>query len=228
ATETPPPTVTAETTETPTPTETPSPTPVTYRILNAVVANERIACNYGPGSLYLNDEALRQGLKLQVFGRDINSGWAYVHPDGYMDDVDPGRDKLCWVDLRFISLLDGEIEDLEIVYPGKVKLPSSDYWDPPKNVYTARSRSNPDKLSIYWDAFILQPGDMESANAPRYLLELWLCKGGELVFTPVFAWDNNVVVDDEAGCAEPSNGMIYISEKHGYPGPVVIPWTERP
>jgi hypothetical protein len=221
-------TSTPEPTETPMPTETPSPTPVVYRILNGVVANERIACNYGPGALYLNDEALRQGLKLQVFGRDINSGWAYVHPDGYMDDINPDKDKLCWVDLRFITLLDGGIEDLEIVYPGKVKLPPSNYWDPPKNVYTARSKSNPDKLSIYWDAFILQPGDMESATAPRYLLELWLCKGDELVFTPVFAWDNNFVADDEAGCAEPSNGVIYISEKHGYPGPVVIPWTEYP
>lgn len=220
-------TVTPEATETPLPTETPSPTPVTYQVLNAVVASERIACNYGPGRLYLNDEALRQGLKLQVFGRDVNSGWVYVHPDGYMDDVNPNNDKFCWVELRFITL-EGEIEDLEVVYPGKVQLPRSDYWDPPKNVYTLRSKSNPNKLSIFWDAFILQPGDMESANAPRYLLELWLCKEGELVFTPIFAWDNNLVVDDEAGCAAPSSGVIYISEKHGYPGPVVIPWTEHP
>lgn len=219
------PSATATATQTPTqisiPTDTPTPTntPVVYQVLNGVVTNERIACNYGPGDLYLNDEALRRGIRLIVLGRDINSGWAYVQADGYQQP--------CWVNLEYIEM-DGGVDNLEPLYPGKVTLPRSDFWPPPQNVYTARSRSDPDKLSIYWDEFILQPGDMESANAPRYLLELWLCKGGELVFTPVFAWNNNVVVDDEAGCAEPSSGVIYLSEKHGYPGPVIIPWTAHP
>jgi hypothetical protein len=220
-TETPSATATQTPTQTATPTETPTPTatPVVYEIMNAVVANERIACNYGPGNLYLNDEALRQGIKLQALGRDINSGWAYVQADGYPSP--------CWVNLEYITL-DGEIENLEPLYPGKVKLPPSNFWPPPQNVYTVRSKTDGSKLSIYWDALILEPGDMESANAPRYLLELWLCKDGELTFTPIFAWNNNVVVDDEAGCSEPSSGVIYISEKHGYPGPVVIPWTPHP
>lgn len=190
-----------------------------YKTLNAVVAYERIACNYGPGDLYLNDEALRQGIKLQVLGRDINSAWGYVQADGYASP--------CWVNLAYIAL-DGEIENLEAVYPGKVAIPPSGYWPPPKNVYTARSKSDSNKLSIYWDEFILEPGDMESANASRYLLELWLRKDGKLTFTPVFAWNNNVVVEDEAGCSEPSSGVVYISEKHGYPGPVTIPWTPHP
>jgi hypothetical protein len=201
------------------PTETPTSTPIVYQILNAVVANERIACNYGPGDLYLNNEALRTGVRLQVFGTDINSGWAYVLADGFSEP--------CWVNLNAITL-EGEIENLKPVYPGEVILRPSKYWPPPQNVYSARSKSDANKLSIYWDEFILKPGDMESANAPRYLLELWLCKGGELVFTPIFAWNNNVVVEDEAGCAQPSSGVIYISEKHGYPGPVVIPWEPHP
>lgn len=226
-TATPTPTQTQTLTPTTTPTETPTPTatPIEYQILNAAVANERIACNYGPGDLYLNDEALRKGLKLQVFGRDVNSGWAYVHPEGYKDQNN--KDTLCWVNLEYITL-DGEIENLEPVYPGKVKLQPSNYWPSPKNIYTARSKSDSDKLSIYWDAFILEDGDMERPGAPRYLLELWLCKNGGLMFTPVFAWENSVVVDDEAGCLEPSSGVIYLSEKHGYPGPVTIPWEPHP
>lgn len=200
-------------------TATPTSTPIVYQTLNAVVANELSACNYGPGDLYLNNEVLRTGVRLQVFGTDINSGWAYVLADGFSEP--------CWVNLNTITL-EGELENLKPVYPGEVILPPSDYWPPPQNVYSARSKSDPNKLSIYWDEFILQPGDMESADAPRYLLELWLCKGGELVFTPIFAWNNNVVVEDEAGCAEPSSGVIYISEKHGYPGPVVIPWDPHP
>jgi hypothetical protein len=203
----------------PTPTATPTLTPVIHRTLNAVVANDRIACNYGPGDLYLNDETLLQGIKLQVLGRDVNSGWAYVHADGYPNP--------CWVHLEYITM-DGEVEDLEPVYPGKVTLHHSPYWDPPKNVYTARSKSNPGELSIYWDAFILGDGDMESPTAPRYLLELWLCRDGELAFAPYFAWENNLKVVDEAGCSEPSRGFIYLSEKHGYAGPVEIPWTPHP
>lgn len=203
----------------PVPTATPTLTPLVYRTLSAVVKNERIACNYGPGDLYLNDETLLQGIKLQVLGRDINSGWAYVQADGYATP--------CWVNIENITM-DGEIEDLEPLYPGKVTLLHSPYWDPPKNVYTARSRSNPDELSIYWDAFILADGDMESPTAPRYLLELWLCRDGALVFAPHFAWENNLKVVDEAGCAEPSRGFIYLSEKHGYAGPVEIPWSPHP
>lgn len=209
----------AAATSSPTATPTPTPTPVVHRILNAVVANDRIACNYGPGDLYLNDETLIQGLKLQALGRDVNSGWVYVQADGYASP--------CWVNLDYITMA-GEIEDLEVVYPGKVALQHSPYWDPPKNVYTARSKSDPNDLSIYWDAFILADGDMESPNAPRYLLELWLCRDGESVFAPYFAWENNLKVVDEAGCSEPSHGFIYLSEKHGYAGPVEIPWTPHP
>jgi hypothetical protein len=115
------PTITTTLTETPSatatqtvaqiPTETPTSTPIVYQIMSAVVANERIACNYGPGDLYLNNEALRSGVRLQVFGTDINSGWAYVLADGFSEP--------CWVNLNAITL-DGEIENLEPVYPGEV------------------------------------------------------------------------------------------------------------
>ena len=212
---------TANDSPTPTPTSTPTATPAkpTYQVLSGIISNERSACNYGPGSLYLNNETLRQGTNLQVLGRDINSTWAYVQADDYPEP--------CWVDLNNIAL-SGMVEDLEPVYPGAVALPPSDYWPAPANVYSARSKSDPDKLSIYWDEFILADGDLEGPGAPRYLLELWLCKNGTLTFTPIFATENNIVVEDEAGCTEPSSGVIYLAEKHGYPGPVVIPWEKHP
>lgn len=201
------------------PSATPTSTPIVLRELTGTIVNARSACNYGPGDLYLNNETLQNGLSLQVYGRNITSDWVYVLADGYKEK--------CWVSVKNVSL-DGSLDELEMLYPGKVTLPPSDFWDPPQNVYTARSRGNPDKLSIYWDEFILADGDLERSGAPRYLLELWLCKGGELTFTPIFAWQNNVVVDDEAGCSEPSHGVIYLAEKHGYPGPVNIPWEPHP
>lgn len=214
-------TVTSTSTAKPTdePTVTPTATPIVFKELTGLVVNSRSACNYGPGDLYLNNETLKDGLSLQVFGRNITADWVYVLADGFKEK--------CWISIKNVSL-DGSLDELEMLYPGKVSLPPSDFWDPPQNVYTARSKGSPDKLSIYWDEFILADGDLERSGAPRYLLELWLCKSGELTFTPIFAWQNNVVVDDEAGCSEPSHGVIYIAEKHGYPGPVKIPWQPHP
>lgn len=65
------------------------------------------------------------------------------------------------------------------------------------------------------------------------MLELWLCKDGELQFTPTGSWDltvprSTLQVQDEAGCSEPSRGIIYLAEKHGYAGPVKIPWPAYP
>jgi hypothetical protein len=34
-------------------------------------------------------------------------------------------------------------------------------------------------------------------------------------------------VIDEAGCAQPSHGRIFLVEVHGYVGPVEIPWPPK-
>ena len=151
---------------------------------------------------------------MQVLGRDIHSEWVYVQVQGY--------DSPCWVNPKYINM-NGDIASLESVYPGKVNIPLSYYWPAPKNVYAARTADGK-QVGIYWDEYILPDGEMESPDSPRYLAELWLCKDGKLTFTSVFAWQNNLLVDDEAGCSEPSSGVMYLVEKHGYSGPVTIPW----
>ncbi len=211
-------TLTPEATFTPTVTFTATSTPVVYQVLPAVVGMERTTCRYGPDIYFLDNETLKKGIKLEVFGRDINSTWAYVQADGYPEP--------CWVDLKNITL-QGDVALLEPVYPGKVKLPPSSIWPEPQNVYTVRTADG-SKVAIYWDEFILPDGELESPNSPRFLLELWLCKEGKLTFTPTFVWTNNLLVEDEAGCSEPSGGVIYLVEKHGYTGPVEIKWTPHP
>ena len=32
------------------------------------------------------------------------------------------------------------------------------------------------------------------------------------------------IANDEIGCNEPSHGKVYVQEKHGYGGPIEIPW----
>jgi len=60
-----------------------------------------------------------------------------------------------------------------------------------------------------------------------YFLEVWVCQGGNLVWLPVALpnqYSNEYTFTDEAGCAQPSNGLLYTVEKHGYSNPVEIPW----
>jgi hypothetical protein len=126
------------------------------------------------------------------------------------------------VNLNQITLV-GDAEKLKVLYPGEVGLPLSFLWPVPQNVYTARTADGK-QLAIYWDEYILPDGEIENPDSARYLLELWTCKNGVLTFESKFVWDNNIVITDESGCVEPSHGVIYLVEKHGYAGPVEIPW----
>lgn len=200
---------TATFTQTPTQTSTPEPV-----IMNAVVA-QHLSCNHGPGRYFLYRYGFIEDLSLTVYGKDIHSEWVYVQGNGYEDN--------CWVNLSQITL-EGDAENLKVLYPGEVGLPLSFLWPPPQNVYTARTADGK-QVTIYWDEYILPDGELESPDSPRYLLELWTCKAGELIFESKFVWDDDILVADEKGCSEPSHGVIYLVEKHGYAGPVEIPWT---
>ncbi|MGE5378924.1 MAG: TIR domain-containing protein [Bacteroidota bacterium] len=231
-TETSVPTETATATLTPTETLTsvfsPSPIP-TYLTLRGVPTS-RTACNYGPGNNYLYQEVMNTFNKMSVFGKALiydkgkQETWLYIQGDGY---------KLkCFVNAADVQLTGGGLENLQVVYPGgDVKLPGDIYkWPAPKNVEATRQG---DQVYISWDFFNLPLGEREDDQKPRYMLELWLCKNGELQFTPTGSWDATqarptVQVTDEVGCPEPSHGRIYLADKHGYKGPTEIPWPAYP
>jgi TIR domain len=231
ATETPTPTqvstLTATLTETaaPTPTatatSTPSLTPVpTFAILTGELVN-RVACRHGPGDIYLYRFGLIPGNRMEVRGRvDRGSGrgaqtWFWGLPEFFPD--------VCWVNARDVKL-SGEPSSLEVVYPDKVDLPilRNPRWPVPQSVEVERVG---DEVTISWDFFDVPPGERESENSPRYILELWLCRAGQVTFNPIPVYDvTKVSVVDQAGCAEPSHGRILLAEKHGYVGPVEIKW----
>ncbi len=213
-TNTPTATASPEATVTATFTPTVTATSTSLADLDGEVQADKLACRYGPGDLYLYQYGLIKGNKMQVLGRDIHSEWVYVQVQGF--------EKPCWVNPKYINV-NGDIASLESVYPGKVNIPLSYYWPAPKNVYAARTADGK-QVGIYWDEYILPDGEMESPQSPRYLAELWLCKDGKLTFNSIFAWQNNLLVDDEPGCSEPSSGVMYLVEKHGYSGPVTILW----
>jgi hypothetical protein len=86
-----------------------------------------------------------------------------------------------------------------------------------------------DEVTVRWDFFDVPPGERESEYSPRFILEAWLCRNGEVTFTPIPVYEfTTVSVIDQAGCTEPSHGRIFLSEVHGYVGPVEIKWPSHP
>jgi hypothetical protein len=217
-------TETASATETLTSTVTSTPAPI-YQTLTGVIANplsNLVACRYGPGDIYLYRFGPQNGIQMDISGKaEIHTlretqTWLWGLLDGYTDP--------CWVNARFVRL-NGDVSSLESVYPAKVNLPilpeSGWRWPAPQNVKAFRLG---DQINIYWDFYDVPLGERESESSPRYVLELWLCQDGQVVFAPRGAAESSLRVNDQAGCAELSHGQIYLAEKHGYIGPVQIPW----
>jgi hypothetical protein len=235
ATETPTPTqvstATATQTEMATPTATATATATesltpapTFAILTGELVN-RVACRHGPGDIYLYRFGLIPGNRMEVRGRvDRGSGrlaqtWLWGLPEFFPD--------VCWVNARDVKL-DGELSSLEVVYPDKVDLPflRDPRWPVPQNVEATRLG---DEVTISWDFFDVPEGERESPNSPRYVLEVWLCRDGQVTFNPIPIYDvTKLAVIDQEGCAEPSHGRIILAEKHGYVSPVQIEWPPYP
>lgn len=202
---TPPPTATPAATETPT--ETPI---TTVESLTAVVIAEKLSCRYGPGAEYLYLYALNGTARIKLIGRTDANHWVWV--DG---------DEKCWVNLKFLQV-DGDAQALPIVYPG-LKLPVSPYYPGP--AWATAERKENGSIVISWEAVPISPGKYEDENMHQYIIEVWRCEGGQILFETLGTNFPFITVEvDEAGCTIPSHGRVFVQEKHGYGGPVEIPW----
>lgn len=181
-----------------------------YAILRGEVL-ELSNCRYGPGAMYLYKYALIPGSNLEVFGRIESGNWILVRAIG---GTNP-----CWVKASLMELT-GDVMSLEPVY---LPLPQSPYYGPLGGVSASRDG---DQVTVSWNAIQLRAGD--DTASPIHLVEAWVCQGGDLAFIPTGTDLSSVVLEDEAGCSEPSHGRVYGVEKHGYTHPVEIPWPTRP
>jgi hypothetical protein len=194
-------------TQTRAPTEpfTPTPSP-TYAVLHGEVL-ELSNCRYGPGAMYLYKYALIPGSNLEVFGRIDSGDWILVRAIG---GTNP-----CWVKASLMDLK-GDVQSVEPVY---LPLPQSPYYGQLTGISATREG---DLVTVSWNGMQLRAGD-ETAS-PIHLVEAWVCRDGELVFIPLGTDANFVVIEDQAGCPEPSHARLYGVEKHGYTSPVEISW----
>ena len=197
-------------TDTPAPTETPTETPIpTVENLNAIVTTDKLSCRYGPGAEYLYLYALNGTAKIKLIGRTDANNWVWV--DG---------DNRCWVNAKFLTI-EGDPRLLPVVYPG-LKLPVSPYYPGPA---WAKPERKDGKVIITWEAVPISPGKYEDENMHQYIIEVWRCEAGRIIFETLGTNFPFITIDvDQAGCAVPSHGRVFVQEKHGYGGPIEIPW----
>lgn len=209
-------------TATPLPSDTPAPTATptivpTYAVLRGEVTADKLACRYGPGWPYLYKYGVVKGNNLEVIGRLDDAKWIYVQAIGGSNP--------CWVKAEFMNVK-GDLMSLEPLYPEKVKLPLSPYYLPTTVLSTTRSG---DTVTISWLDIPLRAGDEEDERMNHYIIEVWRCQAGRIVFEPLATNDLEISFVDERGCAEESRGRIFVQEKHGFAGPTeVTPWPPHP
>jgi hypothetical protein len=164
-------------------------------------------CRYGPGAPYLYKYALIEGSNLEIIGRNDLGTWILVRAIG-------GHNP-CWVKASLMKIKGDVME----VAPTYIPLPQSPYYGPPSGVSATR---NGNEVIVSWNAFPLRAGD-DSEQFP-FLIEAWVCKAGQLIFTPLGSYATMVRILDERGCSAPSHARLYAVEKHGYTKWVEIPW----
>ena len=217
-------------TDSPTPTETLTPTPLasetaspfpsntalpTVASLEARVTADRLSCRYGPGPEYLYLFAFRAGANIELIGRVDAENWNWVLVENQVP---------CWISADFIDV-QGDILSLPILYPDGAKLPITPYY-PPSEVTSARRDPMTNAVTVAWAEIPVSLGDYEDDSMQTYIIEVWRCQGGQLIFDPLATRSTFTSFVDEPGCSEPSHGRVWVQEKHGYAGPADIPWPE--
>jgi hypothetical protein len=200
--------------------ETPSPLPSntslpTVESLDARVTADLLSCRYGPGPEYLYLFAFRGGAPIKLIGRVDAENWHWVLVENQVP---------CWVSANFIEV-QGDILSLPVVYPGLAKLPITPYY-PPSAVLSARRNPLTNEVTVSWVEVPISPGDFEDESMQTYIVEVWRCQAGEVIFDPLATRVPFITFVDEPGCSEPSRGRVWVQEKHGYAGPAEIPWPD--
>jgi hypothetical protein len=203
-------------TQTPTwtlrPTRTATTTPLPTKSIVRVEVLERANCRYGPGAVYLYKYGLVPGSNMNVIGRIESGDWVFIQAIGGSNP--------CWVKTSLVKIT-GDLWNVEVVYPGKMLLPQSPYYPPVNWVSASR---NDAVITVSWNDVPLHAGDEEDDEMQHYIVEVWRCEAGRFLFEALGTNELYLSFIDQDGCSLPSNGRVYVQEKHGFAGPVDIPW----
>ena len=155
----------------------------TYVVLRGEVIIEQAVCHYGPGAPYLYKYGVYKGSNLEILRR--------VALGNYIEIQAIGGSNACWVREDYLAIK-GNLLDLQPVDAADVVLPLSPYYAPPTGVSAVRSGN---QVTVSWHGLALRAGD-DSEQTP-YIVEAWVCRGGQMVFDPVGTYRNAVEISDE-------------------------------
>ena len=201
------PTITATDTITFTPTITLTPT---FDFPNVVVTVAAAHCRYGPNQAYLHAADLYEGDRGEVRERWYLNGWLRVR-----------FDKLsyhCWVAPGAVEVT-GSLDNVIVLNQIDLTRIGTNQYGPPQGLTASR---NGDEVTISWNQMV-----MTEDKDRGYFLDMFVCQNGGYIWWPVSfpnQYTTSYTVTDEAGCSQPSRGVIYTVEKHGYSQPETIPW----
>jgi hypothetical protein len=103
-----------------------------------------------------------------------------------------------------------------------LKLPVSSYYPGPA---WAKAERDGNSITVTWEPVPISPGKFEDEFMQQYLIEVWRCENGQIIFETLGTnYPAIKVENDEPGCDTPSHGRVFLQEKHGFGGPVEIPW----
>jgi hypothetical protein len=144
-----------------------------------------------------------------VRGRYVYSKWLFIKFDKL--------DYFCWVAPSVVDVV-GDISKINLTELNLQAIGSNQYG-PPHNVSAVRDG---DRVTVSWEQVT-----MTKDKDRGYFWELFVCQNGNyLWWTDSYPdqFTTSFTVKDGAGCGEPSSGLLYTVEKHGYSEPVTIPW----
>jgi len=179
------------------------------------VTADHLSCRYGPGPEYFYLFAFRATANIKLIGRVDAENWNWVLVENQVP---------CWVKANFLEVR-GDIKSLPIVYPGIAKLPITPYY-PRSEVLSAQRNKETNEITVSWVEVPVSPGDYEDETMQTYIVEVWRCQNGQLIFDPLGTRLAFIKFLDEPGCSELSHGRVWVQEKHGYAGPADIPWPK--
>jgi uncharacterized protein YraI len=180
--------------------------------LKATVTADLLSCRYGPGPEYLYLFAFNKGANIILIGKADNN-WLLV-------ENTPQR---CWIKSDFVTI-EGDLRTLKPMYPDGFKLIVSPYYGP-TTVLSAERKG--DEVTVTWVDVPISPGKYETPYMFPYIIEVWRCENGKIIFDPLGSRVPFITFVDQAGCDIPSHGRVFVQEKHGYAGPAEIPWPAR-
>jgi hypothetical protein len=194
-----------------TPSITPSPTisATPTFAFPTVTVNKQAHCRYGPSVAYLHAADLYPGDVGTVRGRFLYSKWLFVKFDKL--------NYFCWVAPSVVEVV-GDISKIKLTELNLQAIGSNQYGPP--NILSVVRDGN--KVTVTW-----QQIEMTKDKDRGYFWELFVCQNGNYIWwTDSYPdqFTTSFTVKDEAGCSEPSSGLLYTVEKHGYSDPVKIPW----